>query len=271
MAAASAFGLYEYVLEQPFAQGVSDLAKAIGDRQQNDSDRFGAAVQVLSAQAANAVLSPLFGGTLAGGIERAIDPGSSNTMPDDPSAAQSGPVVRGFAQALQRARSRNPLTADEVAPLLNVWGEVVKPTAGGTWELFWPFRTTGGDGGKLEETLFRLGGVLSMPERKWSGTNVALTARQYNELIRQINASDGTGLTLREELTDLVEDPDFGLDDPAEQITAIRRVYARRVKVARDQVLIDVAPLAERVQTDRDFRAVFGRPPRGSASPFPSP
>ena len=262
IAMGAAFGLYNFMLEQPFLTGVSDLARILGDTRQDGPERFRRAVEMFSQLATDAVISPLTLGTLAGGVERAVDPTLRSNLPTDPSVAQEGPVTRGFYAALRRAENRIPGLSEQNEPRLNLWGEEVRPTEGGLWELFWPIRTRSGRTDALEETLMRLGGVLAMPDRKFPGTNVELTAQQYNALIRSMNSGDDTGMTMREELLDLVQAPDFMALDPAEQMESIRRIRSRRWRAAQNAVLDLDIDLNQRVTRDREIRAVTGRSPR---------
>jgi hypothetical protein len=265
LAAGGAFGLYEYMLEMPMLQGVAEIARVIGQPQQANSERAAATLQALVAQVGNAVMSPVTLGTLSAGVERAIDPTASSTLPPSPEIAQSSAITRGFYQALQRAQARVPGASDNVEPLLNIWGEPVRPTSGGLWELFWPIRTTTGTSDRLEETLYRLGGVLRLPERSFPGTNVRLDATQYNALIRRMNEADGSGQTMREEMAATVERPDFITMDPADQIARLRRIYMQRWQAAQTAVTADDPALDERVRRDREYRDVMGRPPRAGA------
>jgi hypothetical protein len=265
-AAGAAFGLYEYVLQQPFASGVSDLARALGDPQQSAEQRYLGFLGTLAGKLANEVLEPMHGGSLGAGIERMIDPTTRSTMPAEPDQSNGGPITRGFYQALQRSSGRTPWNAGEGEPVLNLWGEEVRPTEGGAWELFWPIRTTSGRADRLEEVLYRLGGVFQPPRRTFPGTSVHLTAGQYNRLIRDMNAPVG-GMTMRDEMSILANDPGFSVQDPAEQIKALRHVYAQRWQAATRSVLEQDFDLGRRVQRDRDHRAVFGRSPADGDAP----
>jgi hypothetical protein len=262
IAMGAAFGLYQYMLEMPFLTGVSDLARTLGDSRLEGGERFRRAVEMLSERVTEAVVSPLTLGTLAGGVERAVDPTLRSNMPTDPALAQESPVVRGFYSALRRAQNRIPGLSDESEPRLNLWGEEVRPTEGGLWELFWPIRTTTGRTDALEETLLRLGGVLALPSRKFPQTNVELTAAQYNGLLRAMNAADATGMTMREELLDFVQSPGFAVLDQAEQIESLRRIRTRRWRAAQEEVLGGDMDLERRVTRDREIRETTGRSPR---------
>ena len=265
MAAGGAFGLYEYALEMPMLSGVAEIARTLGSPQQANSQRAAATLQSLVQQLSSAAISPLTFGTLGAGIERAIDPEASSTRPPNPDIAQSSAITRGFYQALQRAQARAPVMSRGVEPLLNVWGETVRPTEGGLWELFWPIRTTSGRSDALEETLFRLGGVLRLPNGDFPGSNVRLDAAQYNALIREMNAADSSGMTMREEMVGIVERGDFIGMDPADQIARIQRIRDQRWRAAQERVLSEDMDLSERVRRDREYRDVMGRPPRAGA------
>ncbi|MCK8787985.1 phage tail tip lysozyme [Roseomonas sp. NAR14] len=261
-AVASAFGLYQYTLDQPFMQGVSDLARAMGSPNLDASQRFAATVQALSRAATNAVISPLTGGTLGGSLARATEAERRSAMPPTGDIARSNPLTRGFYEALER----NPMLRQGDQPLLNVWGETVRPTEDGLWQLFWPIRSTSGRADQLEAVLYRLGGVLQLPGRNFPGTNVALDARQYNALLREMNSAGNAaargGQTMREEMAERIGTGSFLDMDPGDQIQALRTIRDRRWEAARRRVLEDSPDLARRVERDRDFRRQFGRSPR---------
>lgn len=259
MALAAASGLYEYTLTQPFAQGISDVARLLTERQaETGSSRAERAAGLFAEKIAGAILTPLSGGTLGAAIERTVDPETANTMPEDFATANANPIRRGFDRAWQQARSRIP--GNDVAPRLNIFGAEVRPTEGGFLPLFWPFRTTTGRADALEDRLLALGGVLSMPDDKFPETNVRMTAGQYNWLIRRMNEGDG-GQTMREEMSDLVEGPGFADLDPKDQIAAIRRIRSARWKAATAAALDEFPDLNRAVTRDREMRAVLGRSP----------
>jgi hypothetical protein len=108
--------------------------------------------------------------------------------------------------------------------------------------------------------------VFQPPRRTFPGTSVHLTAGQYNRLIRDMNAPIG-GMTMRDEMSILANDPGFTVQDPAEQIKALRHVYAQRWQAATRSVLEQDFDLGRRVQRDRDHRAVFGRSPADGDAP----
>lgn len=262
IAMGGAFGLYEYMLQMPFLQGVSELARTLSDPRLESGERFRRSIESVSQRATEAITSPLTFGTLGTGLERAIDPTQRSTMPTDPETAQSGPIVRGFYTAMRRAQGRIPGASGEMEPRLNLWGEEVRPTEGGLWELFWPIRTTTGQTDALEETLYRLGGVLAMPGRRFPQTNVELTAGQFNAMIRIMNRADDTGMTMRQEMLDLVQSPDFIGSQPAEQMEMLRRIRTRRWRVAQQEVMGADGDLNARVTRDREVREITGRSPR---------
>jgi hypothetical protein len=261
MALAAAAGLYEYTLEQPFAQGISDVAKILTERQaEAGSSRVERAAGLFAEKLAGAVLMPLTGGTLMGAIERAGGPETVNTMPEDMTTANANPIRRGFDRALQQARGRIPGESGELQPRLNIWGETVRPTEGGFLPLFWPFRMTSGRADALEDRLMALGGVLTMPDDKFPQTNVRMTAGQFNWIVRHMAGDQGAG-TMREEMVALVEGPGFGMLDPKDQIAALRRIRETRLKAAREAALEEFPDLNRLVTRDREVRAVMGRSP----------
>lgn len=269
LAMGGVFGLYNYLLQQPFLTGVSELTRTMADSRMDGQERARKMVELMTARVAGTAMGiPTFG-TLGGGIERAIDPIARSTMPTDPDIAQSGPVARGFYAALRQAQSRIPGQSSSMEPQLNIWGEPIQPNEGGVWALFWPFRYTEGMTSPLEEALMRLGGVMSLPDRKFPGTSVELTAQQYNALIREMNAPVA-GMTMREEMEALVESPGFDASPPADQIAALRGIRSRRWEAARERVQGGDIDLNMRVERDRAYRAYFGRPPRSDSDAAPT-
>lgn len=273
LAMGGVFGLYNYLLQQPFLTGVSEITRTMGDSRLDAQDRARKMVELLTQRVTGAALSPLplpFPGTLGAGIERAVDPTLRSTMPTDPAIAQEGPVVRGFYAALRQAQGRIPGQSSGMEPQLNIWGEPIQPNEGGLWALFWPFRFTEGMTSRLEEEMLRLGGVISLPDKKFPGTSVELTARQYTDLIRAMNAPNDAGLTMRDEMAALVESPGFSASSPADQIAQLRGIRSERWQIAQEQVLGIDMDLNIRVQRDREYRRYFGRPPRPDSDAAPT-
>jgi hypothetical protein len=186
---------------------------------------------------------------------------------ETPEVANSNPVRRGFDRALQQARAGIPGESDEVAPRLNIWGEVVQPTEGGALPLFWPFRMTSGRADALEDRLMALGGVLTLPGDKFPNTNVRLTASQYNWIIQRMNDDGSGGQTFREQLVDLVQDSSFTNMDPKQQADTIRLIRRTRWEAATRDALDNFPDLDRRVTRDREFRAVTGRSPPPEQEP----
>jgi hypothetical protein len=268
--AGSVTGLYQYMLESPFLQGVSDLTRIMSDARLEPGERATRMVQAGTRQYANALIGaqplPLTGGPFSGAVERAIDPTVRESRLQDREWMQANPVTRGFAEAFTAAQARSPL-AGELPPVLNLWGEPVQPTAGGAWELFWPFRTTRpGVSDRLEQELVRLGGVLQMPRRQFPNTTVELTPAQYTRLLEDMNSAEvGGGVTMREEMEQIIELPGWDGMDPADQLAALRQVRDRRWTAAQRLSLAADDDLARRVERDRDFRRVMGRSPARGA------
>ncbi|MEY5101014.1 MAG: hypothetical protein RJA36_3733 [Pseudomonadota bacterium] len=264
-------GLYQYMLESPFLQGVSDLTRIMSDARLEPGERTTRMVQQLTRQGANALIGaqplPLTGGPFSGALERAIDPTVRESRLQDRDWMQANPVTRGFAEAFTAARARSPLASGDLPAVLNLWAEPVQPTAGGAWELFWPFRTTRpGVSDRLEQELLRLGGVLQMPRRQFPGTTVELTPAQYNRLLEDMNSAEvGGGMTMREEMEQIIELPGWDGMDPADQLAALRQVRDRRWTAAQRLSLGADDDLARRVERDRDFRRVMGRSPARGA------
>lgn len=271
MIAGGAVGLFGYMLESPFLQGVSELSRIFfGNQRAEPGERVVQGVRFAVRQTTTALVGaqplPLTGGPLSGALERAIDPTQRESRLEDPDWMRSNPVTRGFAEAFSAARARSPVTSDDRQPVLNLWAEPVQPTAGGAWELFWPFRTTRpGVSDRLEQELLRLA-ALQMPRRTWPNTTIELTPAQYNRLLTDMNSPEvGGGQTMREDLEALIDMPGWDDMDPADQMAAMRQVRDRRWQAALQLSLQADEDLARRVERDRDHRRVHGRSPARGA------
>lgn len=197
--AADVFGVgalsaFDYALEQPFLQGVSDLTGIISLSQTDPMAGMEAAQRFFAERGTTAVLStlPTVSSAMAT-YERYVSPEASTTMPmekwGDPDTMPEW--QKGFYQALQKAMARNPYFSDQVPPRLNLWGEKMMQGKGYVYETFSPVRIQDAKYTGIDRELMRLNDGISMPDRKLG--RVVMTAEQYNRYIEITNTIDMYG------------------------------------------------------------------------------
>ncbi len=202
-------GMFNFLSEQPFLTGISDISKAImgGDSYGDDIDRAEAVINALAKQGTTAFVggSPLgFQSSLIASIERINDP----TATDVTVKGLDLPVgVKGFYEALNRYKSRIPFFNDDLPPRLNLWGEPVQSGQGKVYEMFTPLRISTEQMSYVDSELVSIGSTISMPSRVMSleNTKIELTPDQYNEFIGYYNAPlEEGGLTAKARFFELM-------------------------------------------------------------------
>lgn len=228
------YGTYEYLKEQPYLQGIGDIARLIGAGTPDAPVDGKKIMDQLAKQYGGA----LIGGTPAGAynslvasIERLLDPTvrDPRTNPDLPMG------VRGFYEAFQRYRGRLPYASEALPEALNLWGEPLQAGRGQAYELILPTRVSPQQFSDVDDALWRVGSPVGMPDRKIQG--VELDAFQYNALIttyaKEFNAKD--------QLRNVIQSPGFDLLDRQTQQKAIQAVHSKLMDAAR-KTLIDRDP-----------------------------
>ena len=221
----------EYAENMPFLQGVSELASAAGGSFQTKEALTKRIMKWAGGQVVNVgtnVIGNLdrsVGGLgsyaaewLSGGqypliaqnsfyatMERLNNPEMSNSMlppGEDPISGDlytEAPVfMQGVYSALQQAKSRNPLYADQLPPKLNFWGDVRTAGSGKFSETFNPVRIQTGGYTELDQELIRLSetgfGSFSFHSKRINGT--LLNGVQFNDFVTTVNQVDGKGRML---------------------------------------------------------------------------
>ena len=247
---AAGLGLYNYAMQQPFLQGVSDLTAIL-----NNSDPrvgFEQAQKFFAERATTAALQVIpTVSSFGAGIERMQDPAASSTLLPgegffgvDPT--QTGPMTRGFYTALQKAKARHPVFSADLPPSLNLWGEVRMQGSGAGWEMFSPIRIMDAKYEGLDRELMELGDGIAMPRKDISG--VILNNEQYNSLIYAMNSPDPSQPTMKDALNDLIYNPLYNdLPTKEDKLDAIRAVYNKYASVGRKILMQQYPELRERV------------------------
>ena len=138
-------------------------------------------------------------------MERLNNPEMSSSMlppGEDPISGdlytEAPAFMQGFYSALQQAKSRNPLYADQLPPKLNFWGDVRTSGRGKISETFNPIRVQTGGYTELDQELIRLSetgfGSFSFHSKRINGT--LLNGVQFNDFVTTVNQVDGKGRML---------------------------------------------------------------------------
>lgn len=221
------FGTMEYLKEQPYLQGIGDIARLVqssGGDQPFDMKRL---MNQLAQQYGSAIIggSPAGAyGSLIAGIERMVDPTNKDpkTNPDLPMG------VRGFYEAFQRYRSRLPYANNDLPDQLNLWGDPVKSGEGKPWELILPTRVSREQFSEVDDKLWRLGSPVTMPSRKLQG--VELDAYQYNQLLTIY----GKELNAKDQLNMVFVSPGFDLLDRQSQQKFVQATHSKLMDAAKN-------------------------------------
>lgn len=230
------YGLYEYLKEQPYLQGIADVAKLIGTNQQGEVDGK-KIVDGLAKQLGGFVIGGSPAGaysSLVASIERLYDPTAKDVRasPDLPMG------VRGFIEAFNRYRSRIPAFNEDLPPSLNLWGDPIQQGQGKAYEMVLPTRVSPGQFSVVDDALVRMGSPVGMPERKLQG--VEMDAFQYNRLLTIY----GKELPAKQAIADVMMQPGFALLSLDEQQKTVQLVHSKYMDAARKQ-LIQEDPLLQ--------------------------
>jgi hypothetical protein len=244
------YGLYEYLKEQPYLQGVADVAKLIGTNQQGAVDgkkivdglvkQFGGFV--IGGSPAGAYSS------LLAGIERLSDPTNRDTRasPDLPMG------VRGFVEAFNKYKSRLPYFNADLPESLNLWGVPTKSGTGAAYELVLPTKVTPQQFSEVDDLLMRMGSPVGMPERKIDG--VEMDAFQYNRLLTIY----GQELPSKQEILNIMQMPGFDLMSLDDQQKTVQRVHSKFMDAAKNMLKFEDTGLQVKIDELNELRKANG-------------
>jgi hypothetical protein len=180
-------GVYQYLSEMPMLQGVSDVMKVFTSGAKDAPTMFYNILAQVSKQGTEFMIggSPLgVHSSFVAAVDRLMDPTAKNVLQASEEVEldiAAGPR-RGFWEAVNRAKSRNPLTSDSLPPRLDsLTGEVETRGKGNMYEMFLPFRKSDGKVSPVHSVMVEYGIPQYEPPKKVDG--VELTAEQVNTMI----------------------------------------------------------------------------------------
>jgi hypothetical protein len=244
------YGLYEYLKEQPYLQGVADVAKLIGTTQQGAVDGK-KVVDGLVKQFGGFVIGGSPAGaysSLLAGIERLSDPTNRDTK-----ASPELPMgVRGFIEAFNKYKSRLPYFSADLPEALNLWGEPTKSGTGAAYEMVLPTRVTPQQFSEVDDLLMRMGSPVGMPERKIDG--VEMDAFQYNRLLTIY----GKDLPAKQEILNIMKTPGFDLLSLDDQQKTVQRVHSKFMDAAKNMLRSEEPSLQAKIDELMELRKSNG-------------
>jgi hypothetical protein len=244
------YGLYEYLKEQPYLQGVADVARLIGTNSQGqvDGEKI---INGLVKQFGGFVIggSPMPGtSSLVAGIERILDPTAKDTR-----ASPELPMgVRGFVEAFNRYRSRLPYANDSLPDQLNLWGDPIKQGRGNPLEIVLPTRVSPDQFSDVDKELVAMGSPIGMPERKLDG--IELTAQQYHRLL----SIYGKETPAKDQILEVIRSPGFGLLSLDDQQKTVQSVHSKFMELAKTQLKAEDPELAAKIAELQEMRKANG-------------
>jgi hypothetical protein len=254
-----ALGMYQYLGDTPMLQGFSDIMKVFTSGAKDAPTMFYDLINKVSRQASEVLIggSPLlFHSSLVANVERIVDPSRSNIMPSEATfkAGALEPAVKGFYEAVNYYKSRNPLTSDSLPRALDpITGEVEMVGKGNLYEAFSPFKVSEGKYNQAKAVLVAYGVPMYIPPKSFDG--IQLSASQYNRWI-ELATKDGM---LAERIAQLGESPALqnlaGSDLGKAQAIISKEISdsysnAKQMLIAEDPDLFDMVKEADEYKRD---------------------
>jgi len=244
------YGLYEYLKEQPYLQGIADIGKLIGTDQEEKVDGK-KVVDGIVKQLGGFVIGGSPAGaysSLLAGIERLSDPTNRDTRasPDLPMG------VRGFIEAFNKYKSRIPYFSADLPETLNLWGDPTKSGTGAAYEMVLPTRVTPQQFSEVDDLLVRMGSPIGMPDRKIDG--VEIDAFQNNRMLTIY----GKELPSKQEILNIMQMPGFDLLSLDDQQKTVQRVHSKYMDAAKQQLKSEDISLQAKIDELKELKKANG-------------
>jgi len=257
-----ALGMYQYLGDTPMLQGFSDIMKVFTSGAKDAPTMFYDLINKVSRQASEVLIggSPLlFHSSLVANIERIVDPSRSNIMPSEASFKSGAlePAVKGFYEAVNYYKSRNPLTSDSLPRALDpITGEVEMVGKGNLYEAFSPFKVSEGKYNQAKAVLVAYGVPMYIPPKSFDG--IQLSASQYNRWI-ELATKDGM---LAERIAQLGESPalqSLAGNDLAKAQAIISKEISDSYSNAKQMLIAEDPDLFDMVREADEYKRDYGK------------
>jgi hypothetical protein len=260
MAMGATLGVYQYLSEQPMLQGFSDISKVFSSGSKDAPSIFYDLIKKSSKQISEFAIggSPLGAhSSLVAAVERIVDPTRSNTMPSTMGLKQDliDPAVRGFYEAVNYYKSRNPLTSDSLPRMYDpLTGDVQKVAKGNLYEMFNPFKLSDGKFSPAHAVLVEYGVPMYIPDKKIEG--IELSAGQYNRWI-EIATQDGMLAKAVESLGQSLQD--LALVDLGKAQAVISKEISERYSIAKKVLIAEDPDLSDALRDVEQDKRDYGK------------
>ena len=256
------YGLYEYLKEQPYLQGIADVGKLIGFNESGrvDGEKI---VNGLTKQFG----SFLIGGSPAGAysssvaaIDRLLDPTKKDTKanPDLPMG------VRGFVEAFNQYRSRLPYFSESVPEGLNLWGDTIKRSQGNPLEMVLPTKVSPDQFSEVDDLLVSIGSPIGVPDRKTSFTigsgddsissPIELSPEQYNRLL----SIYGKETPAKQAILDTMNMPGFDRLPLDQKQKLIQKMHSQFMSFAKKKLIVEYPEIQDKIMDIGEARQSYG-------------
>jgi len=252
----AAWGLYGYVGQMPFVQGISSIAGAFSATIPNPKQAFKNALDGLAGTAAQYTIegSPvgIFSSARAM-IERGYDPVKRMTA-----ESQNVPtVIKGFYEGLNRSIARTPVLSESLPPQYDYLGEVMTDVdPANPWlASMTGVRYSTTKQRPADKIVISLGMAIKKPDMNLErgGVNVKLEVEEYSYMMKQLGRlttevpviNEETGkpekksVNLQQAIVERYNTPGFTDDEKNVQQNNIRDVYSSWVKAAQQDLLVN--------------------------------
>lgn len=260
IAMGGALGIYQYLSDQPMLQGFGEITKVFSSGKKDAPGIFADLMKKVVKQTTEFAIggSPLGAhSSFVAMVERTMDPSKSNSMPGSMAMSSTEPAARGFWEAVNYYKSRNPLTSDSLPRGLDpITGEVLKAGKGNLYEAVSPFKTSDGKFSPAYATLVEYGVPAYQPARSIDG--VELSASQYNRWI-EISTADGA---LADRIASYGKSPDIqsaANRDLANVQSMIAKEISDSYAEAKKRLIQEDADLREALEDVAEAKREYGK------------
>ena len=258
-----AFGLYEFMKEQPYLQGVAEITNALGLGRSSGEMDIDKAVNNLFKQFGSFAIggSPLPGtSAFVASVERTIDPVAKDIMasPDLPMG------VRGWAEAFNKYRNRLPYANEGLPEKLSLWGDPSTQGQGNIYEMVLPTQVSPDKFSEVDDLLVQLGSPIGMPEKKPTFTvgegegaisaSIELDAFQRNRLLTIY----GKETPAKDMILKTMKTPGFDLLSLDDQQKMVQRVHSEYMDRAKKQLMLEDPTIGAKVFELNELRKAQG-------------
>lgn len=237
------WGLYNYVGQQPFMQGISSLAGAFSQSIPNPKAAFRAALDQMTSTAVQFAVEGSPVGVFSSAramIERVTD----NTKRMTAESPELPTVLKGFYEGFNKVLAKTPFLSDSLPTQYDYLGEEMTDVDPANP---WLASTTGirfsyTKQRPADKIMIQLGMSIKKPDMKLEveGVTVKLEPEEHEFMMRSLGkVTDGTGSNLPGAIVALAETPAFQALGKDEKQTMMRDLYGNFTKQARQELMVN--------------------------------